>query len=163
MRKNDKPDLLYHTPLNKFRGEPASPGPRLCVCMSHSYSVRCLCLSVCFHWVCVLARLCLVSLRKGSLRVNRVEINKDESSIFSLSDRWFTQKQLWSVIERPQEMQQTKQCLTPVSCSHVWNSIHMLLLEVTFYLQFTLTFHTSISYFIFSQCPVLSSCMVYRE
>lgn len=107
---------------------------------------------------------CLVSLWKGSHRVNRVEINKDKSSIFSLSDRWFTQKQLRSVIEQPQEMQQTKQCLTPASCSHVWNSIHILLQndvgEVTYYLQFTVTFRISICYFTFIQYPILSSCMV---
>lgn len=65
--------------------------------------------------VCV----CLVSLRWGSHGANRVEINKDKSSLFSLSDRWYTQKQLRSVIEQPQAMQQTKQRLTPASCSHV--------------------------------------------
>ncbi len=75
---------------------------------THAYIACCLCLSVYFCSVCVLACVCLVSLRKGSHRVNRVEINKDKSSIFSLSDRWFTQKQLRSVIEQPQEMQQTK-------------------------------------------------------
>lgn len=44
-----------------------------------------------------------------------------------------------------------KQCLTPVSCSHVWNSIHSLLQndveEVMFNLQFTVTFHISICCF----------------
>lgn len=59
---------------------------------------------VCSFTVCVCV--CLASPRKGSHRVNRVEINADKSSIFSLSDRWFTQKQLRSLIEQPQEMQQ---------------------------------------------------------
>jgi len=31
MRKNDKPNILYHTPLNtKFRGKPVA---RVCVCV----------------------------------------------------------------------------------------------------------------------------------
>lgn len=130
------------------------------VCLNESRPI----LTAYVHCTCTCTCLCLAPQRKGSHRANRVEINKDKSSIFSLSDRWFMQKQLRSVIEQPQETQQTKQCLTPASCSHVWDSVHMLLEneagEVTFYVQFALTFHISIRYFTFSQRPVLSCCVV---
>lgn len=37
MRKNDKPNILHHTPLNtELRGEPASRGPRRCVSLHES-------------------------------------------------------------------------------------------------------------------------------
>lgn len=93
MRKNDKPNISYHTPLNtKFRGKHASR--RLCESVSEREQTdpynECCC-SVC-TCMCMCARVCLVSLWKRSHRVNRVEINNDKSSIFSLSDRWFTQK-----------------------------------------------------------------------
>lgn len=82
----------------------------------------------------------------------------------SQSDRWFAQKQLRSVIEQPQEVSQTKQCLTPVSRNHVWNFIHTpfynSVTEVTINLQFTVTFCTSIGYSTFKQKPFISSNMV---
>lgn len=131
MGKDDKFNILYYTPLNsKLTGEATSQEKCERIWISIIFTV---CIAECFFSLCVydstcacMCVLCLVSLQRG---VIRVEINKDESSIFSLSlsDRRFTQKQRRSVIEQPPEMQQTKQSLTPVGCSHVCNSIHMLL------------------------------------
>lgn len=60
MRKNDKSDILYHTPLNtKFRGKPTSQGLREC---GQTHPSNVCCCSVC---VLPCACVCFVSLRKG--------------------------------------------------------------------------------------------------
>lgn len=82
--------------------------------------------------------------KRGSHRASRVEIAKDKSSIFSLSDRWYTQQRTkeynWAA-SRDATNKTMSHSSRPKSCLKFFSYAITEWCSSKFYLQFTLTFH----------------------